>query len=168
MSIPGKIVFALLSALLVSAVTPLLQPTFSFSALLLPCAVAALLAVIASHKPLPMPAALAESSAPASPARRESKKPKREKAKPSKPRSDKDKKAAARPAAGPRESGTVKWFNGSKGFGFIVRENGEEIFVHHRSIVGDGRRTLKDGSPVSYRVVTTDKGPQAEDVEATG
>ncbi len=168
MSIPGKIVFALLSALLVSAVTPLLQPTLSFSALLLPSAVAALLAVIASHKPLPMPSALAESSAPAAPARGEGKKPKRDKAKPSKPKNDKGKKPADKPAAaGPRESGTVKWFNGSKGFGFIVRDNGEEIFVHHRSIVGDGRRTLKDGSPVSYRVVTTDKGPQAEDVEAT-
>lgn len=68
---------------------------------------------------------------------------------------------------GEREQGTVKWFNVSKGFGFIVRENGEEIFVHFRSIRGDdkSRRGLRDGQSVSYVVVDSDKGPQAEDVE---
>ncbi|MFK7828417.1 MAG: cold-shock protein [Congregibacter sp.] len=63
------------------------------------------------------------------------------------------------------EAGQVKWFNGSKGFGFLIRDNGEEVFVHHRSIVGEGRRNLNDGAAVRFRVVNTDKGPQAEDVE---
>ena len=58
----------------------------------------------------------------------------------------------------------MKWFNGSKGFGFIIRENGEEIFVHYRSIRGEGRRGLNDGQAVEFRVETTDKGPQAEDI----
>lgn len=69
-------------------------------------------------------------------------------------------------ATGEREYGKVKWFNVSKGFGFIVRENGEEIFVHFRSIRSNGRRGLRDGQSVSYVVVDSDKGPQAEDVEA--
>ena len=63
-----------------------------------------------------------------------------------------------------REMGTVKWFNVSKGFGFIVREDGEEIFVHFRSIRGEGRRSLRDGQSVSFVVAQSDKGPQAEDV----
>jgi CspA family cold shock protein len=65
---------------------------------------------------------------------------------------------------GIRERGTVKWFNSSKGFGFIVRENGEEIFVHFRSIRGEGRRGLRDGQSVSFVVADSNKGPQAEDV----
>lgn len=63
-----------------------------------------------------------------------------------------------------REQGTVKWFNSSKGFGFIVREDGEEIFVHFRSIRGEGRRGLRDGQSVSFIVAESAKGPQAEDV----
>jgi len=74
--------------------------------------------------------------------------------------------ATATPAAGNRETGQVKWFNVTKGFGFIVRDNGEEIFVHFRSIRGHGRRGLKDGQRVSFVVTDSDKGPQAEDVEA--
>jgi CspA family cold shock protein len=66
---------------------------------------------------------------------------------------------------GDREKGTVKWFNVSKGFGFIVREDGEEIFVHFRSIKGSGRRGLNDGQAVSFVVRDSDKGPQAEEVE---
>ena len=62
-------------------------------------------------------------------------------------------------------TGTVKWFNDSKGFGFITRDNGEEIFVHFRSILGEGRRSLRDGQRVSYVVSDSDKGPQAEEVE---
>lgn len=67
-------------------------------------------------------------------------------------------------AAGPRESGQVKWFNVSKGFGFIVKDDGDEIFVHFRSIRGADRRGLKDGQRVSFVVAESEKGPQAEDV----
>jgi len=63
-----------------------------------------------------------------------------------------------------REAGTVKWFNVSKGFGFITRESGEDVFVHFRSIQGDGRRVLRDGQRVRFNVVEGDKGLQAEDV----
>ncbi len=90
------------------------------------------------------------------------------------------------PAADGREEGEVKWFNVSKGFGFIRRENGDEVFVHFRSIrdpaganeeesksqPGNGRRggrerrALRDGQRVSFVVVDSDKGPQAEEVEA--
>jgi len=77
------------------------------------------------------------------------------------------KKSAPRKSSGVREEGEVKWFNVSKGFGFIVRENGEEIFVHFRSILGDDRerRSLRDGQRVSFEVSDSDKGPQAEEVE---
>lgn len=64
-----------------------------------------------------------------------------------------------------REQGSVKWFNVSKGFGFITVDDGREIFVHFRSIRGEGRRSLRDGQRVSFRVADSDKGPQAEDVE---
>jgi CspA family cold shock protein len=79
-------------------------------------------------------------------------------------------KVSQKPLAGnaTRERGTVKWFNVSKGFGFIVRENGEEIFVHFRSIRGEGRRGLRDGQSVTFIVAESDKGPQAEDVEGEG
>ena len=73
----------------------------------------------------------------------------------------------ARPADGGRESGQVKWFNANKGFGFITRENGEDIFVHFRSIRGKGRRILRDGQRVEFVVTEGDKGLQAEDVAAT-
>ena len=63
-----------------------------------------------------------------------------------------------------REAGRVKWFDAKKGFGFIVRGNGEEIFVHYRAIRGGGRRVLRDGQAVLFRVVAGDKGQQASDV----
>ena len=71
---------------------------------------------------------------------------------------------------GAREEGEIKWFNVSKGFGFIRRDTGEEIFVHFRSIRGPNRdrRQLRDGQRVSYVVVDSDKGPQAEEVETVG
>ncbi len=63
-----------------------------------------------------------------------------------------------------REKGTVKWFNDSKGFGFIVREEGEDVFVHHSAIKGSGFRSLEEGQEVEFVVVDGDKGPQAQDV----
>ena len=63
-----------------------------------------------------------------------------------------------------RAVGTVKWFNDAKGFGFIERTDGEDVFVHFRSIRGDGYRTLKGGARVNFNMTATDKGFQAEDV----
>ena len=63
-----------------------------------------------------------------------------------------------------RESGTVKWFNAAKGFGFITRENGEDIFVHFRSIQGKGHRSLGEGQTVIFEVAESDKGLQAVEV----
>ena len=66
---------------------------------------------------------------------------------------------------GPREEGTVKWFNSTKGFGFITREDGEDVFVHYRSIRGQNRYLLREGAIVSYVLGRSGKGPQAEDVD---
>ena len=64
-----------------------------------------------------------------------------------------------------REQGTVKWFNNRKGYGFIVREeNGEDVFVHYRSISSDGFKTLKDGQKVEFSIADGPKGFSAEDV----
>ncbi|MFV0476593.1 MAG: cold-shock protein [Parahaliea sp.] len=64
-----------------------------------------------------------------------------------------------------RVNGTVKWFNNAKGFGFITREEHEgDVFVHFRSIQGDGYRTLNEGQAVEFRLVDGPKGLQAEDV----
>ena len=65
---------------------------------------------------------------------------------------------------GPREQGSVKWFNASKGFGFITRDSGDDVFVHFRSIRGQGHRTLHDGQRVEFFVSKGNKGLQAEDV----
>ena len=61
-------------------------------------------------------------------------------------------------------TGTVKWFNDSKGFGFIEREGGADVFVHYRAINGQGRKTLRDGQQVTFEVTDSPKGPQAENV----
>jgi CspA family cold shock protein len=63
------------------------------------------------------------------------------------------------------ERGKVKWFNATKGFGFIEREDGSDIFVHYSAINTDGFRTLSEGQEVSFDVVEGDKGLQASNVE---
>lgn len=62
-------------------------------------------------------------------------------------------------------NGTVKWFNESKGYGFISRESGADLFVHFSNIVGGGFRTLKEGQAVTFTEGVGQKGPQAENVE---
>ena len=62
------------------------------------------------------------------------------------------------------EEGTVKWFNVKKGFGFITRDSGGDVFVHFRTIQGEGRRALRQGQRVRYQVVQAEKGLQANDV----
>lgn len=64
----------------------------------------------------------------------------------------------------PKETGSVKWFSPSKGFGFITRDNGEDIFVHFRSIMGNGHRVLREGQRVEFAVTEGTKGLQAEEV----
>lgn len=68
------------------------------------------------------------------------------------------------PANARKETGSVKWFSPSKGFGFITRDNGEDIFVHFRSIMGSGHRVLREGQRVEFAVTEGNKGLQAEDV----
>ena len=63
-----------------------------------------------------------------------------------------------------RITGTVKWFNGGKGYGFIEREDGDDVFVHYSSIQGDGYRNLEEGQRVEFIVRQGQKGPQAEEV----
>ncbi len=60
--------------------------------------------------------------------------------------------------------GTVKWFDGSKGYGFITSEDGTDVFVHFSAIEGDGFKTLDEGQEVSFEVVDGNKGPQASNV----
>lgn len=62
--------------------------------------------------------------------------------------------------------GTVKWFDGTKGFGFIEREGGKDVFVHHTSIIGEGFKNLNEGQRVEFTVTQGAKGPQAVDVVA--
>ncbi|QNP41696.1 cold-shock protein [Lysobacter solisilvae (ex Woo and Kim 2020)] len=64
-----------------------------------------------------------------------------------------------------RETGTVKWFNDAKGFGFISRENGEDVFVHFRSIQSNGFKSLQEGQKVTFTVVKGQKGLQADAVQ---
>ncbi len=64
-----------------------------------------------------------------------------------------------------KEQGTVKWFNGSKGYGFIERETGEDVFVHYSAIIGNGFRNLEEGQRVQFVVTQGQKGAQAEEVE---
>ena len=64
------------------------------------------------------------------------------------------------------EEGSVKWFNVKKGYGFITRDQGDDVFVHYRNLEGKGRRSIAEGQRVSFFVVDGDKGLQAEEVEA--
>jgi CspA family cold shock protein len=91
------------------------------------------------------------------PARRNHSKPARQDAKPAKRASGND---------SAKEMGTVKWFNIKKGFGFITRDEGDDIFVHYRNIEGNGRRAINEGQRVKFLVIDGDKGLQADEVEA--
>ncbi|AFS41046.1 MULTISPECIES: cold-shock protein [Leuconostoc] len=62
------------------------------------------------------------------------------------------------------EKGTVKWFNGEKGYGFVTRENGEDVFAHFSAIQGDGFKTLEEGQAVEFEVETSDRGLQAANI----
>lgn len=62
------------------------------------------------------------------------------------------------------EHGTVKWFSDQKGYGFILRDDGQDVFVHHSAIQMDGFRTLREGDAVAYELRDGDKGPQAVNV----
>lgn len=64
-----------------------------------------------------------------------------------------------------RVTGIVKWFNAAKGYGFLSREGGEDVFVHYRAIRGDGYRSLNEGQKVEFTIKQGAKGPQAEDVD---
>jgi len=66
-------------------------------------------------------------------------------------------------SAGQRETGTVKWFDAAKGFGFLVRENGTDVFIHFTGIRGTGYRTLEEGQKVEFTVGSGSKGPVASD-----
>ncbi len=62
-------------------------------------------------------------------------------------------------------SGKVKWFDNKKGFGFIAQDTGQDVFVHHTSIMGGGFKTLLEGETVSFEVIASDKGLKAQNVE---
>lgn len=194
MSIPGKVLIALLSSLVVTAIGAYLEPSYSFVGLLLPTALASIASVVLSHRALPVPEAIAADTSSSASAEQHQPSPRpatrdgqrrngdgdsRRQEPRGRARADKrEAKAGNGPATadtgaagaenaprGEPEEGTVKWFNVTKGYGFIIRSSGEEIFVHHRSVQGDGRGRLDDGARVRFRVAQTGKGPQAEDVE---
>lgn len=61
-------------------------------------------------------------------------------------------------------SGTVKWFDNKKGYGFIAQQGGEDVFVHHSAITGEGFKTLNEGEVVTFEVINTDRGLKAQNV----
>lgn len=63
-------------------------------------------------------------------------------------------------------AGTVRWFNNAKGYGFLGRDNGNDVFVHYSSIQSDGYKSLKEGEPVEFDIIQGEKGPQADHVRA--
>lgn len=153
MSLFGKLVISLVIAAIASAIVTFVGSHGAFLTVFLAFAAATMATSLLGS--IKAPAASAAATAPAKTA-----KPKAKSAKP-KPQ----KSSSPKSTGGKREEGEVKWFNVSKGFGFISRENGEEIFVHFRSILGEGRRSLRDGQKVSFVVADSDKGLQAEEVE---
>jgi len=62
-------------------------------------------------------------------------------------------------------SGKVKWFDNKRGFGFIAQESGQDVFVHHSSIMGTGYKTLQEGEQVNFEIINSEKGPKAQNVE---
>jgi len=62
-------------------------------------------------------------------------------------------------------SGKVKWFDNKRGFGFIIQDSGQDVFVHHTSILGGGYKTLQEGELVDFEIVNSDKGPKAQNVQ---
>lgn len=62
-------------------------------------------------------------------------------------------------------SGKIKWFDNRHGFGFIVQDGGPDVFVHHSAIAGEGFKTLNEGEEVTFEVVTSEKGPKAQNVQ---
>ncbi len=62
-------------------------------------------------------------------------------------------------------SGKVKWFDNKKGFGFIAEDGGQDVFVHHTSIIGEGYKTLEEGEPVTFETIASDKGLKAQNVQ---
>ena len=67
-----------------------------------------------------------------------------------------------------RSIGTVKWFDNAKGYGFLINDDGEDVFVHYRSIQGEGYKTLAEGEQVEYLQTRSEKGWQAAEVERLG
>lgn len=65
-------------------------------------------------------------------------------------------------------TGTVKWFSNEKGYGFIEREDGDDVFVHHSAIQGSGFKSLDEGETVEFEVIQGDKGPKAQNVVRSG
>lgn len=161
MSLTGKLIISLVIAAIASALlgvfhgsnTPYLILFGAFSA----ATIATSLLVSIKFTP---GATAAKPATKASKPKKSAPRPSNPAKKPAKPATPITKTSSAK-----REEGEVKWFNVTKGFGFITRDNGEEIFVHFRSILGEGRRSLRDGQRVSYVVSDSDKGPQAEEVE---
>jgi len=143
MSLIAKLILSLVIAIIASTLTTLLLQGEMFNPQLL-------LAFFVATAATALIAGASSASTSSSPATRQA------------PNNQATKKSSASDPN--RERGTVKWFNISKGFGFIVKDDGEEIFVHFRSIRGEGRRGLRDGQSVTFLVTDSDKGPQAEDV----